>query len=131
MFWNSFIGAFFTLGSFAVGVIVFGSIEALAWGYTAAMIITTFICFYIMYTYALKSSFKVWLQHMVAPAVFGIFLCVVLYITSFLPISIPFVAMVVKGIVGITFSVLYIQLFGYYDVFAFLRKGLKKVHILK
>ena len=131
MFWNSFIGAFFTLGSFAVGVIVFGTIEALAWGYTAAMIITTFICFYIMYTYALKSSFKVWLQHMVAPAVFGIFLCVVLYTTSFLPISISFVAMVVKGIVGITFSVLYVQLFGYYDVFAFLRKGLKKVHILK
>ena len=131
MFWNSFIGAFFTLGSFAVGVIVFGTIEALAWGYTAAMIITTSICFYIMYSYALKSSFMIYLREMVAPALFGIILCVVLYFTSLLPISIPFVAMVVKGMVGVTFSVLYVQLLGYYDVFTFLRKGLKKLHILK
>lgn len=131
MFWNSFIGAFFTLGSFALGVIVFGTIEALAWGYTAAMIITTFICFYIMYTYALKSSFWVWLQYMVAPAIFSVAICVVLYFTSLLPISIPFVAMMVKGFVGIVFSVFYIQLLGYYNIFAVLRKSLVKIHILK
>lgn len=131
MFWNSFIGAFFTLGSFAVGVIIFGTIEALAWGYTAAMIITTFICFYIMYTYALKSSFLIYLREMIAPSIFAVFLCVALYFTSLLPISIPIVAMIVKGMVGVTFSILYVQVLGYYDVFAFLRKALKKAHILK
>lgn len=131
MFWNSFMGAFFTLGSFAVGVIVYGSIEALAWGYTAAMVITTFICFYIMYVYALKSSFSVWLRHMVAPAIFGVVICVVLYLTSLLPISVPFVAMVVKCFVGGIFSVLYVQLLGYYNVFSLLRKGLVKIHIIK
>ena len=131
MFWNSFIGAFFTLGSFAVGVIIFGTIEALAWGYTAAMIITTFICFYIMYTYALKSSFLIYLQKMVAPAIFGVVLCIVLYFTSLIPVTIPIVAMLIKGVVGVAFSIFYIQFLGYYDVFAMLRKGLVKVHILK
>ena len=131
MFWNSFIGAFFTLGSFAVGVIIFGTIEALAWGYTAAMIITTFICFYIMYTYALKSSFLIYLQKMVAPAIFGVVLCIVLYFISLIPVTIPIVAMLIKGVVGVAFSIFYIQFLGYYDVFAMLRKGLVKVHILK
>ena len=131
MFWNSFIGAFFTLGSFAVGVIIFGTIEALAWGYTAAMIITTFICFYIMYTYALKSSFSLYLQKMVAPAIFGVVLCIVLYFISLIPVTIPIVAMLIKGVVGVAFSIFYIQFLGYYDVFAMLRKGLVKVHILK
>ena len=131
MFWNSFIGAFFTLGSFAVGVIIFGTIEALAWGYTAAMIITTFICFYIMYTYALKSSFLIYLQKMVAPAIFGVVLCIVLYFTSLIPVTIPIVAILIKGVVGVAFSIFYIQFLGYYDVFAMLRKGLVKVHILK
>lgn len=131
MFWNSLIGAFFTLGSFAIGVIVFGSIEALAWGYTAAMIITTFICFYIMYTYALKSSFFVWLRNMIAPVLFAVAICIVLFLTSLLPISIPFVAMLVKGVVGIAFSVLYIQILGYYNIFAVLRKALVKIHIVK
>lgn len=131
MFWNSFIGAFFTLGSFAVGVIIFGTIEALAWGYTAAMIITTFICFYIMYTYALNSSFLIYLQKMVAPAIFGVVLCIVLYFTSLIPVTIPIVAMLIKGVVGVAFSIFYIQFLGYYDVFAMLRKGLVKVHILK
>lgn len=131
MFWNSFIGAFFTLGSFAVGVIIFGTIEALAWGYTAAMIITTFICFYFMYTYALKSSFLIYLQKMVAPAIFGVVLCIVLYFTSLIPVTIPIVAMLIKGVVGVAFSIFYIQFLGYYDVFAMLRKGLVKVHILK
>ena len=73
----------------------------------------------------------IYLREMVAPALFGIILCVVLYFTSLLPISIPFVAMVVKGMVGVTFSVFYVQLLGYYDVLTFLLKGLKKVHILK
>lgn len=131
MFWNSFIGAFFTLGSFAVGVIIFGTIEALAWGYTAAMIITTFICFYIMYTNALKSSFLIYLQKMVAPAIFGVVLCIVLYFISLIPVTIPIVAMLIKGVVGVAFSIFYIQFLGYYDVFAMLRKGLVKVHILK
>ncbi len=131
MFWNSFIGAAFTLGAYAIGVIVYGSIEALAWGYTAAMVITTFICFYIMYVYALESSFLVWLKNMMSPAIFCIFLCVALYLTSLLPISNHFVSLSVKCFVGGVFSVLYIQLLGYYNVFAMLRKGLAKVHFLK
>lgn len=131
MFWNSFIGAFFTLMAFAIGVIVYGSIEALAWGYTAAMVITTFICFYIMYVYALKSSFLVWLKNMMSPTIFCVFLCVALYLTSLLPISNHIVSLFVKCFVGGVFSVLYIQLLGYYNVFALLRKGLAKVHLLK
>ena len=131
MFWNSFIGAFFTLGSFAIGVIVYGSIEALAWAYTAAMIITTFICFYIMYRYALKSSFLIYLRNMIAPTLFAVVLCVVLYLSSLVPISVPFVAMLWKASIGCVFSVLYIQLLGYYDVFSMIKKMLVKLHLKK
>ena len=131
MFWNSFIGAFFTLGAFAVGVIVYGSIEALAWANTAAMVITTFICFYIMYQFALKSSFWVYLRNMVAPALFAVALSFVLYLSSLVPISVPFVAMLWKASIGCVFSVLYIQLLGFYDVFAMIKKILVKFHLKK
>lgn len=69
------------------------------------MIITTFICFYIMYTYALKSSFLIYLQKMVAPAIFGVVLCIVLYFISLIPVTIPIVAMLIKGVVGVAFSI--------------------------
>ncbi len=129
MFWNAFVGAVICVGAIALGVIVFGSIEALAWGYTAAMVITTLICFYIMYVYALKSSFFAYLRLMASPALMAMLLAVVLYLTSLLPIGIPFLAMVVKGIVGVTLSVLYVQMLGYYDVFALINKALVKIHV--
>lgn len=131
MFWNGFIGAFFTLGSFAIGILVYGSIEALAWGYTAAMIITTFICFYIMYHYALQSHFVIYLKNMIAPGIFAIALCLILYLSTLIPISQPLLAMIVKGGIGTLFSIAYIQIFGYYDMIKFIHKALVRVKLLK
>ena len=131
MFWNGFIGSFFTLGAFAIGILVYGSIEALAWAYSAAMIITTFICFFIMYKYALKSSFSIYLRSMISPAIFTLFLCVILYFVSLMPVSAKFVRLIILGCVGTLFSVLYVQIFGYYDIFSVIRKFLLKLHTVK
>lgn len=127
MFWNGFIGAFFTLGSFAVGIIIYGSIEALAIGYSFAMIVTTFICFFILYKYALKTSYITYLRNMIAPGLFAVVLSLVLWLATFVEITIPFAALCFKTAVGLIFSVAYIQILGYYDVVSFIKKALDKI----
>lgn len=116
MFWNGFIGAIVTLGSIALGVFVFETVEALAWGYTFAMVSTTFICFYIMYHYALKSSFLIWLRSMISPALFSIALCAMLLLASLISIDSDLVQLFVKLCIGVVFSVSYIHYFKYYDL---------------
>lgn len=127
MFWNGAIGAIFTLSSFAIGVVVFRSIIALSCAYTFAMVATTFICFYILYHYALHSSYWVYLKSMAAPACFWLFLSLVLFLISLIPLQIAILSLLFKVAVGTVFSICYIQLLGYYDVFDLLRRGFAEV----
>lgn len=126
MFWNGAIGAIFTLSSFAIGVVVFRSIIALSWAYCVAMVVTTFICFYILYHYALRTSYWVYLKSMAAPACFWLALSLILFLTSLIPIHIAILSLLLKTVVGVAFSIGYIQLLGYYDVINMLRRGFAK-----
>lgn len=128
MFWNGVIGSLFTLASFFIGVVVYGSIEALAWGYTIAMIVTTFICFFILYRYALQKSYFIYLKAMLAPALFGIVLCIVMQASTLIEYGNPFVSMVTKSSICAVTSVLYIQLLGYYDIISIVKSIIHKLN---
>lgn len=125
MFWNGFVGAIITLSGVFVGVIIYGTIDALAICYSAAMIITTFICFFILY-HALDSSFRIFLKAMLSPFVFAIALCAVMWFTSLLPVHNRILSLAVKGGVCVTFSMAYIQGFKYYDLMALVKKAINK-----
>lgn len=127
MFWNGFIGSIITLGSFAIAVMVYGTIEALAWGCSICMIVTTFICFFIMYNIVFKSSFLHFLMVMLPTVVFGIILIVAMQVIIYIPFNHWFVAMIIKMAFCTLFSVAYIQILGYYDVISILKKSLSKI----
>lgn len=127
MFWNGFIGSIITLCSFAFAVMKYGTIEALAWGCSISMIVTTFICFFIMYHIVLKSSFLHFLDVMLPTVIFGIALIAVMQVIIYIPFNHWSVAMIIKMTFCTIFSVVYIQLLGYYDVLFLIKKSMLKM----
>ena len=126
MFWNSLIGSVITLSGVAIGIIYFRTIEALAWSYSLSIIVTTFICFYILYR-ALGSTMGRFLQILIQPLLLGVILCAVLILVSLIPFQVYYVKLFVKLAVGVLFSAGYVQYWGFYDVNSLVKKLYYKI----
>lgn len=123
LFWTGLLNSIIIILGYIFTSVIFGTIEAIAWGYVVTCITIFFITYYIMYTDVFKASFLELLKELISPTINVIILVIIYYIQKHLfVISSNILALIVKLVIGVVTTILFVQLTGRYNLIKMIKE---------
>ena len=107
-----------------IGIFVFKTLEAVAWCITFTFCINFIQCYWQMYTITFHRNLKSFTRQILSPLILSVILLFVLLVLSPLFNNSLIINLLLKSIISITVSLLYIQLTGEYDLIKKIRSRL-------
>lgn len=116
-----------TIIGFLVATLFFGQINAVAWAIVLTFNVQLLIALFCIYNIALKQSISLAVKELVHPLLLSASLFCILFfwINNF---SNPFVDLVIKTVIVLFFSCVYIQFFHLYDLLDIIKQALYKTN---
>lgn len=122
LFISGLLSAIMIITGMLLGIFIFKTLEAVAWGFLISFFISFIQCFTLMFKSTLKQSMLPFWKQLRSPIILSLILAVFFYLGSsiFEKVNLLF-SLALKGILLFSVSGLYIQLTGTYDLFEKIR----------
>lgn len=112
---------------FLIGTILWGTSEAIAWGWTLTSVLTFLNTYVVMYKFTFKSSIVNMLKKLVHPFISAILLCFLYFCLDFVVIGIlPICSLIFKLTLGVITTLIYLQVTHQFNVIKFVKTSLKR-----
>lgn len=116
LFWTGLLNSFIIIAGYLITSLIFKKIEAVAWGYAITCIIVFFITYQVMYRKVFKEPVLGMLKILVNPMINVIILIIVYCLSQkFLSDLNLFLSLIIKVLLGVVITILYIQVSGRYN----------------
>lgn len=123
MFWTGMVNTVIVVTGFFVGSYFYGTIEAVAWGWTGAALITFTCTFFTMYKFVLRSSFMMMIKKLINPCGNAVILITMFILLEHVNIDLHnrFLHLSFSLLCSLLLSVLYLKVTGRVDVIKIIR----------
>lgn len=117
MFISGFFSAILNVTGMLIGVFVFGTLEAVAWGILISFTINFIQCYLQMYLVTFKMKIGRFFKILISPLVLSAILFMILLITStYISFNNLILSLIFKSIVGVVIWVIYVQMTKTFDI---------------
>ncbi|MFA7116559.1 MAG: lipopolysaccharide biosynthesis protein [Bacteroidales bacterium] len=117
MFISGCSSAVLMVSGILCGIFIFKTLEAVAWGISIAIFLTFIQAFFIMYKFTFKLSIIPFLKQFISPLILSAILILLFSILSLFVNNMNIIfSFILKGILFVTVSLLYIQYTHVYDI---------------
>ena len=123
LFWTGLTNSLIIVAGYIITSVVYGTIEAIAWGYVFTTAIIFFITYSVMYRYVFKTSLTEMLILLINPCVNAVILCgiYILFDTMLFCHNI-LLSLTLKVFVGGSITLLFIQFTHRYDIIRMIKE---------
>lgn len=127
LFLSGLLSAVVTAAAILVGIFVFGTIEAVAWGVCISFAVNFVQCYYLMYYKTFRLPWAPFWKELGSPLVLSAMICTALLLVGLLPLPDSMILwLIVKGAAALVVWLVYIQWRGEYDIIGKIKEKLKR-----
>ncbi|MCE5205380.1 MAG: lipopolysaccharide biosynthesis protein [Porphyromonadaceae bacterium] len=127
LFISGLFSATLNVAAILIGIFVFGTLKAVAWGIVVSFSINFFQCYLLMYFVTFKMKINQFFKVLILPLILSIILFLVFYTSSFyIQIDNMIISLLIKTVASCVIWAVFVQATNSYDIISGVKNYLKK-----